>query len=144
MYCINGTDPVFDTLLTEKDRYCFNLFYRIREDTGAYIATDGSTCILAQSNSYTPVWIWLKNSPDEKSCAEISSILRERFSVCGRVSAVQCGLQENWICKTGGNNGTGDFQERITPQVLFFGALFPALSPAPPYSICRLTYRIPS
>lgn len=67
MYCINGTDPVFDTLLTENDRYCFNLFYRIREDTGAYIATDGSTCILAQSNLYTPVWIWLKNSPDEKS-----------------------------------------------------------------------------
>lgn len=39
MYCINGTDSVFDTLLTENDRYCFNLFYRIREDTGAYIAT---------------------------------------------------------------------------------------------------------
>ncbi|WP_455619798.1 GNAT family N-acetyltransferase [Eisenbergiella sp.] len=86
MYCINGMDPVFDTLLTEKDRYCFNLFYRIREGAGAYIAMDGSTCILAQSNLHTPVWIWLKNSPDEKSCAEISSILRERFSVCDRIS----------------------------------------------------------
>lgn len=79
MYRVYGSNPLLDNLLTEKDRYCFNLFYRIREDAGAFIATDGSTCILAQSNPHTPVWIWLKNSPDEKSRVEISSILRERF-----------------------------------------------------------------
>lgn len=67
MYRVNGSNPLLDNLLTEKDRCCFNLFYRIREDAGAFIATDGSTCILAQSNPHTPVWIWLKNSPDEKA-----------------------------------------------------------------------------
>lgn len=86
MYRVYGSNPLLDNLLTEKDRYCFNLFYRIREDAGAFIATDGSTCILAQSNPHTPVWIWLKNSPDEKSRVEISSILRERFSACGRIA----------------------------------------------------------
>lgn len=86
MYRVNGSNPLLDNLLTEKDRCCFNLFYRIREDAGAFIATDGSTCILAQSNPHTPVWIWLKNSPDEKSRVEISSILRERFSACGRIA----------------------------------------------------------
>ena len=57
MRITNGSDPVFDKLVTGKDKYLFNLLYRIREDPGSFLATDDSTCIIARSNPNTPVWI---------------------------------------------------------------------------------------
>ena len=45
MRITNGSDPVFDKLVTGKDKYLFNLLYRIREDPGSFLATDDSTCI---------------------------------------------------------------------------------------------------
>ena len=44
MRITNGSDPVFDKLVTGKDKYLFNLLYRIREDPGSFLATDDSTC----------------------------------------------------------------------------------------------------
>ena len=77
MRITNGSDPVFDKLVTGKDKYLFNLLYRIREDPGSFLATDDSTCIIARSNPNTPVWIWLKHPPVPPVRQEIAAYLSQ-------------------------------------------------------------------
>ena len=90
MRITNGSDPVFDKLVTGKDKYLFNLLYRIREDPGSFLATDDSTCIIARSNPNTPVWIWLKHPPVPPVRQEIAAYLSQCLAGSGCVNISSC------------------------------------------------------
>lgn len=90
MRTINGSDPVFDKLVTGKDKYLFNLLYRIREDSGSCLVTDDSTCIIARSNPNTPVWIWLKHAPVPPVRQEIAAYLCQCLDESGCVNISSC------------------------------------------------------
>lgn len=90
MRITNGSDPVFDKLVTGKDKYLFNLLYRIREDPGSFLATDDSTCIIARSNPNTPVWIWLKHPPVPPVRQEIAAYLSQCLTESGCVNISSC------------------------------------------------------
>ncbi len=78
---ITGLDPIFDSFIKGNNQYIFNLFYRIRSDSDPLILTDDSAYILAQSNEYTPIWIFLKHQPSEATCEEISQLILQRLQI---------------------------------------------------------------
>lgn len=75
MRIITGSDPIFQTLLTENDEILFNMFLMIRDDPKARLFTDDRHFILAQSNEKTPVWLWLSHDPDESALSDVTQLL---------------------------------------------------------------------
>lgn len=85
----SDTKEVFNRLLREEDKVVFNLFYLIDEGEHSYWATDDKTCIIGQSSPQTPLWMWLKDKPDEKTASCISHELLQQLALntCLKVTA---------------------------------------------------------
>jgi uncharacterized protein len=78
MRIMDGTEESFEKILDKKDRIIYNLFYLIREGDNAFFATDNSTYIIGQGNESAPLWMWLKQIPDENVEKEICAIIESR------------------------------------------------------------------
>lgn len=81
MRMAKGTDEVFENVLDKTDRIIYNLFYLIREDEKAFIATDDATYIIGQKNEHAPLWIWLREKPEGTNYKEICEILESRLEI---------------------------------------------------------------
>ena len=68
-------DPIFETLLDEREKIVYNLFYLIRSNPTSFIATDDKSYIFAQNSRRTPNWIFLKGEPDKAAANEIVALL---------------------------------------------------------------------
>lgn len=79
MRIIDGTEKSFDKILGKKDKIIYNLFYLIREGDNAFFATDDSKYMIGQSNERAPLWMWLKQIPDENVEKEICDIIKSRL-----------------------------------------------------------------
>lgn len=79
MRIIDGTEEILEKILGKKDRIIYNLFYLIREGDSAFFATDDSTYIIGQGNESAPLWMWLKQIPDENVENEICDIIKSRL-----------------------------------------------------------------
>lgn len=77
---ISGAD-VFENVLSKTDKIIYNLFYMIREKENAFITTDNTTYIIAQSNEHTPLWIWLREKSEGSIKEEICNIIESRLSI---------------------------------------------------------------
>lgn len=75
----DGTEESFEKILDKKDRIIYNLFYLIREEDNAFFATDNSKYIIGQGNESAPLWMWLKQIPDENVEKEICDIIESRL-----------------------------------------------------------------
>lgn len=74
---INGQDSVFDKLVQGNDEITFNLFYLVRGCEDARIYTDDKSYIVAQSNQYTPIWIFANEQFDTEAENEVYQILAD-------------------------------------------------------------------
>ena len=72
---INGNDQIIDQMITGDNEIIFNLISLIRNDINALILTDDKSYIVAQSNSSTPVWIYINDKADEVTEKELYNIL---------------------------------------------------------------------
>lgn len=79
MRIIDRTGESFEGILDKKDRIIYNLFYLIREGDNAFFITDDSTYIIGQGNESAPLWMWLKQIPEENVEKEICDIIESRL-----------------------------------------------------------------
>ena len=75
MRLARANDSVFDTLMTRDDKIIFNLFELIKQNGRAFIATDDTSYIFAQSSRRAPSWLFLKERPEGKTLDELISLV---------------------------------------------------------------------
>lgn len=82
------TDSVFDLLVKGRDEIIFNLFNMIRTCENATIFTDDRSYIVAQSNEYTPAWVFANDNFDDVTIQEVTPILSDmlRKNSCLKVN----------------------------------------------------------
>lgn len=72
---IAGNDVVIDRMISGDNEIIYNLISLIRSDADAIIYTDDVSFLTAQSNPFTPIWIYTNKSIDSLVEDEISDIL---------------------------------------------------------------------
>lgn len=72
---IAGNDTIIDRMISGDNEIIFNLISLIRSDADAMIYTDNKSYLTAQSNSFTPIWIYTNENIDYMAIAEIADIL---------------------------------------------------------------------
>lgn len=72
---IAGSDSVIDRMISGDNEIIFNLISLIRIDENAIIYTDDRSYLTAQSNPYTPIWVYTNESIDRMAEDEVIDIL---------------------------------------------------------------------
>ena len=75
MRLADGNDYVFDLLMSDTDNIVYNLFHLIRSDRSSFIVTDDKYYIYAQNSRRAPHWVFIKETPDEKSFEELVAMI---------------------------------------------------------------------
>ncbi len=78
-------DEAIARLLTGPDEVTYNLFSLIAESDEALAFTDGETCLIAQSNARTPLWLYLKERAAGALAEELSAVVTERLAANPRL-----------------------------------------------------------
>lgn len=78
-------DEAFARLLTGPDEVTYNLFSLISESAEALAWTDGATCLIAQSNERTPLWLYLKEPAVGALAEDISAVVAQRLTANPRL-----------------------------------------------------------
>lgn len=68
-------------LMSFEDKIRFNIFYLIAESENSLWATDDQSYIIGQTNENLPMWIWMKDDPDETACGKVKTMISERLEL---------------------------------------------------------------